>query len=92
MAGWLIAEQQLGALGERPGDCHTLLLAAGELRGKRFRLPRKTDQGQIVIRALRDAAAIALGGSIVGCAAARMAKAMFSRASRLASRFAPWNT
>ena len=30
-AGWLVAQQQLGILGQGPGDGHPLLLTAGEL-------------------------------------------------------------
>ena len=33
-AGGLVAKQQLGVLGQRPGNSHTLLLTAGQLGGE----------------------------------------------------------
>ena len=90
MAGGLVTEQELRALGQSPGDRDPLLLATRELRWKGLRLLPKPDQSQKVIRCLGDPAAVPPGGPASSTLPeARMAKAMFSRALRLGRRFAP---
>ena len=49
VAGRLVAEQQLGPLGQRPGDRDPLLLPAGELRREVPGLRLEADEGQIVL-------------------------------------------
>src|SRR5487761_1151339 len=53
----LVHEECLGTVGERPGDCDTLLHATGQLPRVLIRAARQTDSGQ---RLFRPVAALAL--------------------------------
>ena len=44
VAGWLVAQQQLGPLRERTSDRDALRLAAGELDGQAVRLASEADE------------------------------------------------
>ena len=54
--GRLVAQQQLGVLGQRPGDGHALLLAAGKLRGEMVHPVLQPDQPQGLVDVHRVAA------------------------------------
>src|SRR5690606_29710633 len=51
-AGWLIRQQDLGIVDQRPSNRHPLLLAAGELRGKMVGAGRKMHPLEAVSRTL----------------------------------------